>query len=153
MHPVLLSGTPILDVDATLLIYVVVFFVLFFVLRHFVFQPMMALFDEREAAIDGAKREARDLEKDAEAKLAAFEKEMAKVRKEVHVERDKMKADAATKERAILAEVRTETNALLAEADAKMAKEASRVRSEIDTQSPILARHIAEKLLGREVAS
>lgn len=153
MHPVLLSGTPILDVDATLLIYVVVFFILFFVLRHFVFQPMMALFDEREAAIDGAKREARDLEKDAEAKLAAFEKEMAKVRKEVHVERDKMKADAATKERAILAEVRTETNALLAEADAKMAKEASRVRSEIDTQSPILARHIAEKLLGREVAS
>ena len=36
MHPLLLSGSPILDVDATLLVYVAVFFVLFFVLRAFV---------------------------------------------------------------------------------------------------------------------
>ena len=80
MHPLLLSGSPILDVDATLLVYVAVFFVLFFVLRALVFRPMMALFDAREAAIDGAKREARDLEKRAEQKLLAFEDEMAKVR-------------------------------------------------------------------------
>jgi F-type H+-transporting ATPase subunit b len=153
MHPLLLSGSPILDVDATLLIYVAVFFVLFFVLRALVFRPMMALFDAREAAIDGAKREARQLEKDAEDKLLAFEDEMARVRTEVGVERDKMKAEARRTEVQLLEKVRHETDAMVSEADAKMAGEAARIRREIAASTPALAKDIAQKLLGRGVAS
>jgi len=153
MHPLLLSGSPILDVDATLLIYVVVFFVLFFILRQLVFRPMMALFDAREAAIDGAKQEARDLEKSAEEKLAAFEDEMAKVRTEVGADREKMKAAARQTERQLIEKVRAETDALVAEADAELEKEATRIRGEIAVTSPRLAKEIAEKLLGRGVTS
>ena len=94
MRTVLLSGSPILDVDATLLIYIAVFFVLFFILRAFIFNPVMALFDEREKAIDGAKRDARKLEKDAESKLNAFEDEMSKMRKEASAERDRLRVVA-----------------------------------------------------------
>ena len=99
MPTALLSGSPILDVDATFFIYFGVFWLLFFMLRSLVFQPTMALFDQREKAIDGAKAEARKLEKTAEEKLEAFEGEMAKVRAEVGVERDKMRAEATTQER------------------------------------------------------
>lgn len=153
MHPLLLSGSPILDVDATLLVYVVVFFVLFFVLRALVFRPMMALFDAREAAIDGAKKEARGLEKEAEQKLAAFEDEMAKVRVEVGAEREKMKAEARRSETKLLDKVRQETEITLSEADAQMSAEAARIREEIAIATPALAKSIAEKLLGRGVAS
>lgn len=153
MHPVLLSGSPILDVDATLLIYLGVFFALFFILNGLVFRPMMALFDAREKAIDGAKRDARNLEKRAEEKLEAFEQEMGKVRKEVGAERDRMKAEAALVERELLAKVRGETEKLLSEASAQMNAEAARVREGIAASSPALARQIATKLLGREVRS
>ncbi|MBX3271237.1 MAG: ATP synthase F0 subunit B [Sandaracinaceae bacterium] len=153
MHPLLLSGSPILDVDATLLVYVAVFFVLFFVLRALVFRPMMALFDAREAAIDGAKREARDLEKRAEQKLLAFEDEMAKVRTEVGIEREKMKAEARRTEQRLLEKVRKETDGMLADATESMNAEGARMRGEIAASTPGLAKSIAEKLLGRGVAS
>ena len=153
MQPLLLSGSPILDVDATMLVYVVVFFLLFFILRHFVFKPMMALFDAREAAIDGAKREARALEKEAESKLAAFEDEMAKVRAEVGADRERLKARTRRTEAELIERVRVDTSKLVADADAKMSVEAKRVRSEISASSPALAQAIAEKLLGRSVAS
>jgi len=153
MQPLLLSGSPILDVDATLLVYVAVFFALFFVLRTWVFRPMMELFDAREAAIDGAKKDARALEKEAEAKLAAFEDEMAKVRAEVSAEREKMKNEARRVESDLIERVRKETGKLVADADAEMGREAARVRGEIATTAPALARQITEKLLGRGVPS
>lgn len=153
MHPVLLSSSPILDVDATLLIYLAVFFALFLILNTLVFRPMMALFDAREKAIDGAKRDARNLEKRAEQKLEAFESEMEKVRKEVGAERDRMKAEAMRTEQELLAEVRAETEKLRAEAETQMQAEASRVRKEFAASSPALARQMAKKLLGREVRS
>lgn len=153
MRPVFLSGSPILDVDATMLIYIVLFFVLLWVLNTFLFRPIMALFDEREKAIDGAKRDARKLEKDAEAKLNAFEDEMAKMRKEASAERDRMRADATRRERKLLDKVKGETDAMVAESEATMAKEASRIRKEIAAETPKLAKQIASKLLGREVGA
>jgi F0F1-type ATP synthase membrane subunit b/b' len=40
---------------------------------------------------------------------------------------------------------------LLAEADAKLATEAARLRTEIDQSVPALAKQIASKMLNREV--
>lgn len=152
MHTALLSGSPILDVDATFLLYIGLFFLLFFLLRSFVFRPMMALFDERELAIDGAKKEARQLEKSAEDKLLAFEDEMAKVRAEAGTERDRLRAEGSRLERNLLEKVRGETDQMVADAEKHMAAEAEKVRREIATTSPALARQIAEKLLGRQVS-
>lgn len=153
MHPVLLSNSPILDLDATLFVYLGVFFALFLILRALVFRPMMDLFEAREKAIDGAKRDAKDLEKRAEEKLVAFEAEMAKVRKEVGVERDRMKAEALRTERQLIDKVQGETEKLVRNAEAQMNREAATLREQIDASSPGLARQIAKKLLGREVSS
>ena len=152
MHTALLSGSPILDVDATFLIYIGLFFLLFFLLRAFVFQPMMALFEERDRAIVGAKKEARELERSAEDKLLAFEDEMAKVRSEAGTERDRLRAEGARLERNLIEKVRGEADAMIADAETQMAAEAEKVRRDIAATSPVLARQIAEKLLGRQVS-
>ncbi len=47
--------------------------------------------------------------------------------------------------------VRAETEGMVADAEEKMAKEASDLRTQIQASAPELARDIAEKLLGREV--
>ncbi|MCZ7682691.1 MAG: ATP synthase F0 subunit B [Sandaracinaceae bacterium] len=151
MSTVLLSSAPILDVDATLLIYLGVFFLLFFLLRAFVFRPTMELFDERERAIDGARQEARDLEREAEGKLTSFEEQMGKVRTEASAERDRLRAEGVRLERSLTEKVRAETDQVVRDAEARMADEAAKVRKDIAESSPVLAREIAEKLLGREV--
>jgi len=120
MPTVLLAGSPILDVDATIFIYLGVFFLLFFLLRALVFRPAMAVFDEREVAIDGAKAEARDLERAAEEKLAAFESEMAKVRAEALTERDRLRAEGTQLERTLTEKVRRETEELVADCEGSL---------------------------------
>lgn len=152
MPTVLLSSAPILDVDATLFIYLGVFFVLFFLLRAFVFKPTMELFDEREKAIDGAREEARGLEREAEDKLTSFEDEMSKVRAEATTERDRLRGEGVRLERSLTEKVRTETDQMVRDAEERMAQEAAKVRKDIAASSPALAREIAEKLLGREVS-
>ncbi len=152
MPTVLLSSAPVLDVDATLFIYLGVFFLLFFILRALVFRPSMALFDAREKAIDGAREEARTLEKEAEDKLDSFEQELAKVRGEAGAERDRLRAEGMRLERELAEKVRKETDELVREADERMAREAAGLREEIASSSPALAKQIAEKLLGREVS-
>lgn len=152
MPTVLLTSAPVLDVDATLFIYLGVFLLLFLILRALVFRPAMELFDERERAIDGARDEARGLEREAEEKLAAFETELTKVRAEAGVERERLRAEGVRLERSLTEKVRKETDEMVREADQRMGKEASALRKDIATSSPVLAKQIAEKLLGREVS-
>jgi F-type H+-transporting ATPase subunit b len=147
----LLSGTPILDVDATLLIYLAVFGILFFALRALIFRPMMALFDEREKATTGAREEARQLERDAEKKMASFEEQLAKVRLEASAERDRLRAEGSRLDRTLGEKVRKETDEMVREAQQRMDEDAAKIRTDIGKAAPGLAQQIATKLLGREV--
>ncbi len=148
----LLSGGSIIDLDGTIFIQLVIFFAAFFILRSLVFQPMMKLFDAREEAIDGARREARELTREAKEKGASFDDEMRSVRREAGDERDKLRAEGLRMERELLEKVRGETAGTLAAAEKKMQQEADKVRTEMKTQVPALARQIATQLLGREVS-
>ncbi|MCC6877595.1 MAG: ATP synthase F0 subunit B [Sandaracinaceae bacterium] len=151
LQTALLSGSPILDVDASLLVYLAVFGVLFFLLRALVFRPMMELFDERERATVGAREEARALERESEAKVASFEAQLGKVRTEATSERDRLRAEGSRLDRSLNEKVRKETDEMVADAEAKMDREAAKIREEIAAAAPALAREIAHKLLGREV--
>ncbi len=152
LTPVFLSGGAVIDVDGSLLIQLAIFFIAFEMMRRLVFRPMIALFDAREASIDGAKREARRLEGEAEEKLRAFETEMKKVRTEAGAERDVIRQDAARLERELLNKAREDADAMMSEAEAKLDREASKIRADLKVNVPLLAGQIATKLLGREVA-
>ncbi|UJR81922.1 ATP synthase subunit b [Sandaracinus amylolyticus] len=141
-----------IDLDGSLLIQLLIFFVAFELLRRLVFRPMIALFDAREAAIDGAKREARSLETEAEEKLKAFESEMKKVRAEAAADRDSIRQDAQRLERELLAKARVEADGMLGDATAKMQSDATAIRADMKKTVPALAGQIAEKLLGRKAA-
>jgi F-type H+-transporting ATPase subunit b len=147
---VLLSGGAIIDLDATVIFQLLIFGAVFFVLRAWVFKPMLALFDARETAIDGAKQKARALESDAEDKLRTFETEMKKVKLEATAERDRMRADGARLERELIAKARSEAEATMSEASTAMANEAAKVRADMKVAMPALAGQIADKLLGRK---
>jgi F0F1-type ATP synthase membrane subunit b/b' len=76
---------------------------------------------------------------------------MRRVRLQAGEERDHLRNEGKKLERAVLDKVRDETNKQLADADARLAIEAARLRAELQRDVPMLAQDIAKKFLHREV--
>jgi F-type H+-transporting ATPase subunit b len=109
------------------------------------------VFEAREEAIDGARLEAKKLDAEAKGAGTAFDEEMRKVRVAAGEERDRLRAEGHELERKVLDQVRAETEGEQREASKRVEAERTKLRSELDTKVPVLAREIASKLLRREV--
>ncbi|HSN83054.1 MAG TPA: ATP synthase F0 subunit B [Polyangiales bacterium] len=147
----LLSEGSIIDLDGTIWIQLAFFGIAFLVLRPLIFRPMVALFEARENAIQGAKLEALRLQDEAAAEGEEFEEEMRKLRLQAGEERDRLRAEGKRLERTVLDRVREETDKQLAEAEAKLEREQAKLRAELSQSVPALAKQIASKILNREV--
>lgn len=147
----LLSGGSIVDLDGTVFVQAAMFFVAFFILYALVFKPMIGLLEAREHAIDGARDEAKRLEREVREKQATFDTELKKVRGTSGEERDRLRAEGQELERTLLEKVRVQTQDLMTEARTRFETEARVARSELTAQRGELAREIASQVLGREV--
>jgi F-type H+-transporting ATPase subunit b len=139
------------DFDATFVVVLVLVIALTLLLKNLLFDPMLALFEEREKLIDGAKAQARRTDEKSAGALAAYEAEMAKARASGNAARDASRAQALKSEREILESVREHTSKLLEEGKRAVQAEASRARSALSAEVPALARDLAGRVLGREV--
>src|SRR5688500_8208426 len=148
---VLLSGGSIIDLDGTIFVQLGMFFTAFVLLYVLVFKPMVAVLEAREAAIDGAKEQAKQLEHEGKSKQATFENELRKVRSASGEERERLRAEGLDLERKLLERVRSETTMVMNDARARLDIEARRARTELTSQRAELARQIASKVIGREV--
>jgi F-type H+-transporting ATPase subunit b len=148
---VLLAGGSVIDLDASIFIQALIFGTAFFILRGLVFKPVMALFDAREQAIDGAKAEAKRMEEEALEKREHFEGELRKVSGAANEEREKLRNDATRLARELTEKARREAHDTQKRALDRLDSEASQVRKQALADVPALARQITSKLLGRSV--
>ncbi len=146
------SGAVNLDFDATFVLQMGVFALLFVVLKPVLFDPMLKLFEERERRTDGARVAARKMDEQAGELLQRYEAELEKVRRAATEERERLRAEGSRLEAQILAEARADVAKIVEEGSAKIALEASAVRSQLKAQSGQIAREVAARVLGREVA-
>jgi F-type H+-transporting ATPase subunit b len=151
MAVLLASGSPI-DVDASIAIQMAILAIAFFILRSLVFKPVMALFDARDAAMEGARKQAADLDKNADAIRDKFETELKRVRQQGNEERDKMRAQSQKLARELTETARKESAQTLASAKARLDQEARQARDKAKADVPVLAKQIAERLLGRSMS-
>jgi F-type H+-transporting ATPase subunit b len=151
MGVLLASGSPI-DVDASIVIQMVILVIAFFILRSLVFKPVMGLFDAREAAMDGSRKAAAEMDKDADAIRDRFETELKKVRQQGNDERDKARAKTQKLARELTETARKENGATLTSAKSRLDAEAADARAKAKAEVPGLAKQIAERLLGRSMS-
>jgi F-type H+-transporting ATPase subunit b len=147
------GGGVVVDFDITLVAQIVLFFLLFLILKPILFSPMLKLFEEREKRIDGAKNEARLMFSEADAKVAEYDKQLAEVKQKASEEREKLRADGQRQEQQILSKVRADTNSIVEEGKAKISVQAEALRVELGAQTQAFAKEIASQVLGREVQS
>jgi F-type H+-transporting ATPase subunit b len=149
---ILLSGGSPIDVDASIVIQMVILAIAFFILRSLVFKPVIGLFDAREAAMDGSRKAAAEMDKDADAIRDRFETELKKVRQQGNDERDKARAKTQKLARELTETARRENAATLAGAKGRLDVEAADARGKAKAEVPGLAKQIAERLLGRSMS-
>jgi len=146
------SGDIVVDFDLSFLAQCLLFTFFVVLLKPLLFDPLMKVFEEREKRTEGAKAEAREMDKQAADLQTEYEAELEKIRREASREREELRAETAKLEAKIMAEARAESVKILEAGKAKIAAEVEALRKELDKQTPALAAEIASKVLGREVS-
>jgi F-type H+-transporting ATPase subunit b len=141
-----------LDFDFTFVIQMVAFSILVIILKPLLFDPLMKLFEERERRTEGAKLLARRMDERAGELLKRYETELESVRRAAAEEREKLRAEGQRLEAQILAEARADVAKLVERGKANLESERQRLRGELTKQATEIARDIASRVLGREVA-
>ena len=88
----------------------------------------------------------------ADAKLADYQKQLAVARDKAGDEGRKVRLEAAAHEKDVTDKARASAQVAIDEAQAKMRAETDTARGQLLPQADLLAKTIAKKLLGREVA-
>jgi len=147
-----LAAHPLIDIDLTVVIQFALFLIMFAIGNAFLFQPYLKLRERRKQGIDGARAEAERMSTQADTELADYEKKLAAARSRANEEGRKVRAEAAAHEKTVTDASRAEAQKSIDEATAKMRAETDAARLQLLPQANALARQIASKLLGREVA-
>lgn len=150
--PTLAAAHPIIDIDGTVFVQFLLFLVLLWVANKWLFQPYLKLRERRKEGIDGARAEAERTTAQADSKLADYEKQLATARNRANEEGRKVRAEAAANEKTTTDTARAAAQKSIDEATAKMRAEAEAARLQLLPQANAIAKQIASKLLGREVA-
>lgn len=150
--PVAAGNVPLIDIDLTVVVQLVLFGVLFFAANKLLFQPYLKLREARIAGIDGARTEAERMSSSAEGKLADYESKLAAARAKAAEEQRKIRAEAAAHEREVTEKARATAQKSLDEASAAVRRETEAARAELGPQAQLIARRMAKQLLGREIA-
>jgi F-type H+-transporting ATPase subunit b len=145
------GGAVNIDFDLTFVGQMVIFSALIIVLKPLLYDPVLALFAEREKRTDGAKADARAMQEKAGELLRKWEAEVEKVQRVAAEERDKTRAETARLEAETMAEARKMSAKIVEEGRVKIAEEIRATRVDLGRSSAVLARDIATRVLGREV--
>lgn len=146
------SGGVNLDFDLTFLVHLMAFAALVMILKPLLFDPLMKVFEERERRTEGAKLLARRMDEKAGELLQRYDAELEAVRRAAAEERERLRAEGAKLEAQILAEGRAEVTKLVEQGRTKLDADRKVLRAELSTRAADIARDIASRVLGREVA-
>ena len=151
LAPHLFASAIQLEINAVFLAQFVLFGLFVSLLKPLLFDPLLRVFEEREKRTEGAKAEARQMDAEAGELLQRYEAELAKVRREAGLERERLRAQTAKLEATIMADARAETARIIDEGKARIAEEVAELRRQLAGKQPELAAQIASRILDREV--
>ncbi|MDH4064548.1 MAG: ATP synthase F0 subunit B [Acidobacteriota bacterium] len=119
------------------------------ILNRMVFQPILAVIDQRTAAV----RDARELAESAATKAAAaaekYDQTLNAARAEVYAQIDATRRAALDKRAALLADTRASVEREIQDATIRVAQEFDAARSALDRDAAGLADAIVARVLGR----
>lgn len=143
----------LLDLDNTVFVMLGLFLVLLLILWQFLWKPYLRVHDERVARVEGARQEAAKLDGEAAERLARIDQALTEARRNGNAEIAKLRLAAQAQEQKIVADAQAAGRKMLAESKTKLEATVATEKANLKAQTTSLAREIAEKTLGRRLAS
>jgi F-type H+-transporting ATPase subunit b len=143
----------LLDLDNTVFVMLGLFLVLALILSKWLWKPYLRVREERVRRVEGARAETEALETNSAGRLASIEAQLAEARKAGQAERASVRAQALAREQQVVAQAQAAAQKMLAEARAKLDATLAAERARLADSAATLGREIAEKALGRRLAS
>lgn len=137
---------------ALLLLQAVPFLVTMIALHYILFKPMLAYLEEREAAIEGVRREAVAMQERVSTEQAEWEKRLTEARREAGAYRSRLHDEAAAQRNEILARARVESEQLVGAALAELKVAREEARGTLRDSARQLAQEVAVRVLDRPSA-
>lgn len=138
--------------DASLLVIMGIFWVLYWVLRINVFKPLLAILEDRRTTIDSARTAHETALAEASAKIDAERARLTAARVAASATRDRLRKDGEAERSRVLSETKAQTEAEVGRAQAELEATVGRERSELEGRAKMLADRMVEKLLLKETA-
>lgn len=126
---------------------VVVVFLFYLFLRGAFFTPIQKAMAERDAKIEGARREAAALEAEAGKELQDYNDRLRKVRGELYAEQEAARQVVLDERARLLKAMRSRALEEVGEAKKKIAAEQVSARHEVESQTDSLAAEIVRVIL------
>jgi F0F1-type ATP synthase membrane subunit b/b' len=126
---------------------VVVVFLFYLFMRWAFFTPIQKAMAERDARIEGARREAAELEVEAARELQGYNERLRKVRSEIYAEQEVARQAALDERARLLKAMRSRALEEVVEAKKKIANELTVASREVALQTDSLAAEIVRTIL------
>ena len=140
-----------MGIDDTVWIQLVVFSILFIVLRFLFFGPFLRLIELRESATLGEEAEANELNRKAEEQETGYKEKLSQVRQTARSAHDDLIAAKKTEASGTVAEARSRNKGNIEEARAEIMQESARTLEELKGQVDIISGMFVKKLMKEKV--
>lgn len=137
-----------LDLNLTMLIQMVNFFIALFVLNYLLIRPIRAILQERREKMEDISGEAGAFERDAAEKLAGYQDALARARQEAGLTREQGRAEGLAQQQLVMGDASQKAQSYLAEAQASIKAEADATLAELRKQVKALAGKVATRVMG-----
>ncbi len=116
-------------------------------------KPLLAYLDEREQVTATAKAEAARLTGEIESRVSQLDEKLAAAKLDIGVNRAAARGEAEAEEAKIIGAARTEADAKVSEAVARIADAQTAASASLQSMATGLSTDIASQVLGREVSA
>lgn len=139
-----------LDLNITLIFQLVNFLIAVIGLNYLLIRPVRELISKRNGMMDGIAGEADDFETRAVEKLAAYEAELDKARREAGLAREEGKSQGLAEQLGIVGEAQKSARQILAENREALQGQAEQALSQLRNSISDFSARIGDRLLGAE---
>ena len=140
-----------IDINSSLFIQVGLFIFLMLVLNQIFFKPFLRFLEERQEKIQGDERKAVKLQEEAEQYRLQFEEGLHKGQVQALDEKGRIQ-DAGTQEsKRVIDTAQQEVAGEMPKIKAQIAQESKQALVELERRQGVMAKEIAEKILGRSL--
>ena len=140
-----------ISIDFSLVVQIVLFLILWSILRRVLFGPVGRLMAERERRTEGAHAEARSITEEGKELQAQYDAAVAQARAEGEAIKSEIRDEALKARNVILSQGRDAATQKIQEIREEVQKELEAARRVVATNAEALAQEMAEKVLGRKL--